>query len=161
MLRFSAHTQLILSSVDCYCSRYLNNNRIRVLPTDFVSSTSSLVYLMLQQNRIKDLNMDLFKHLQSLRWLNLSGNNLTLQDQIFPIMRSLNDLWVILWDFFLWFSCVKLSREIDKNSIKTLENLFMYLHNLTLMWVVKSFFKVSNFNLRVKSQENHFKLRRL
>lgn len=87
------HIQLTLSSViDCYCSRYLNDNQIKALPKDFFSRTHSLVFLYLQHNRMEDFDLHLFKHLNSLRWLDLSENFLSLHKQTFPNLTRLNDL---------------------------------------------------------------------
>lgn len=73
---------------------HLSDNIIGELSHGVFNGLSSLKRLFLESNRIKKFPLSILEDLYSLELLNLSNNLLKLQDDQFPLLGRIYEMWV-------------------------------------------------------------------
>ena len=74
---------------------WLQSNKIETIDSSTFDGLEKLEYLGLYENEIKQLNKDTFKHLVSLKVIELSGNNIeSIDSSTFDGLEKLEELWL-------------------------------------------------------------------
>ncbi|XP_049825651.1 relaxin receptor 2 isoform X2 [Aethina tumida] len=89
---------------------FIVNNKLKVIEKGVLSGLPKLSWLFLDNNQIEYIYLKDFRGLLSIRWINISGNKLTFENDEFPFMPMIQEL-------FLNYNLIK---TVDKNLFQNL-----------------------------------------
>lgn len=71
---------------------FLRRNRLRRISENVFKGLDSLKWLLVPQNLLEEFPLDALKGLRALQWLNLAHNRLTLRGERFPILPNITEM---------------------------------------------------------------------
>jgi Leucine-rich repeat (LRR) protein len=142
---------------ECYelGALYVSNNKISRIHVDAFEGTKKLVFLDLEANQLTELPDGIFKNLNELDWLSLSGNRLgdNLQSDLFKPLKSLQYLYLSNCEITeikaKWFETTSqlYYLEMSNNRIRELpRDIFHNLNNMRHIIMAGNQIKILNYN---------------